>query len=337
MQPWFSRKNVLFGIVFASSEIWHHDRAKKIRLRYLREAGTGIVVICLISLLYFILAAPAGAEEAVASGLTILSLLIIATLAFAAANKRTRVFKSTLTPDSRLVFNKMIIDTSMNEKKIVLSSVWLLLLLPLFLVTLTVAMFGYDIMPENIPTHYSFTAVDAWSTKSWLVVMLPVIIEGLLVGIILACCLFTRRAPSSVRGNPEASPDAYRFRKLMVITLIIIGVLLELSFLLTEISFIWPISPLWFLLPSVIELILLCATFLMYFRYVRVKKPSGQILDDDHKWVLGLFYYNPSDPSVFVEKRVGIGYTVNFARPIAWIFMTGVLLFPILMMIISNI
>ena len=33
--------------------------------------------------------------------------------------------------------------------------------------------------------------------------------------------------------------------------------------------------------------------------------------DDDKYWVLGCFYYNPNDPSTFVQKRFGIGWTVN--------------------------
>ena len=35
--------------------------------------------------------------------------------------------------------------------------------------------------------------------------------------------------------------------------------------------------------------------------------------DDDRKhWKLGIFYYNPDNPSEFVDKRSGIGGTVNF-------------------------
>ena len=37
-----------------------------------------------------------------------------------------------------------------------------------------------------------------------------------------------------------------------------------------------------------------------------------------------MFYYNPADPSPFIEKRTGIGYTLNFARPTAWIFLIGI-------------
>lgn len=31
--------------------------------------------------------------------------------------------------------------------------------------------------------------------------------------------------------------------------------------------------------------------------------------------MLGAFYINRDDPSIFVEKRFGIGYTINFGNP----------------------
>jgi hypothetical protein len=33
----------------------------------------------------------------------------------------------------------------------------------------------------------------------------------------------------------------------------------------------------------------------------------------------GIFYSNPDDPSLFVPKRYGIGYTLNFANPWSWV------------------
>ena len=39
---------------------------------------------------------------------------------------------------------------------------------------------------------------------------------------------------------------------------------------------------------------------------------------DDRYWLLGVFYFKRDDPAVLVEKRFGIGYTVNFARPMSW-------------------
>ncbi len=39
------------------------------------------------------------------------------------------------------------------------------------------------------------------------------------------------------------------------------------------------------------------------------------LLDDDDNWILGMFYYNPNDSRLNVEKRFGYGGTVNIAHP----------------------
>jgi len=50
----------------------------------------------------------------------------------------------------------------------------------------------------------------------------------------------------------------------------------------------------------------------------------------DAYWKAGMFYYNPSDPSIFVSKRVGIGYTMNFANKVTWVVLVGMLLIALL-------
>jgi uncharacterized membrane protein len=57
------------------------------------------------------------------------------------------------------------------------------------------------------------------------------------------------------------------------------------------------------------------------------EKGSEILIDDDRYWKLGAFYYNPEDPSIFVEKRFGIGWTLNFARAVSWFILFGPLLF----------
>ena len=46
----------------------------------------------------------------------------------------------------------------------------------------------------------------------------------------------------------------------------------------------------------------------------------------DRFWRLGILYFNRDDPAVLVEKRFGLGYTLNFARPTTWIILLLVLL-----------
>jgi uncharacterized membrane protein len=45
----------------------------------------------------------------------------------------------------------------------------------------------------------------------------------------------------------------------------------------------------------------------------------------DQCWKVGVFYVNPDDPAILVEKRFGIGYTLNFGRPAAWLLMLVIL------------
>ncbi|MBK3497362.1 DUF1648 domain-containing protein [Viridibacillus sp. YIM B01967] len=56
-------------------------------------------------------------------------------------------------------------------------------------------------------------------------------------------------------------------------------------------------------------------------------------IDEDQYWIGGLIYFNRNDPSVFVEKRFGVGWTINMARPIAHVCIFG----PILLIILISI
>ena len=46
-----------------------------------------------------------------------------------------------------------------------------------------------------------------------------------------------------------------------------------------------------------------------------------ELQDDDDFWILGMFYYNPNDTRLNVEKRFGYGGTVNIAHPAGKVIM----------------
>lgn len=48
----------------------------------------------------------------------------------------------------------------------------------------------------------------------------------------------------------------------------------------------------------------------------------------------GLIYYAPEDPALFVPKKLGIGQTLNFGRPGAWIFIGSLTVLPLLITIV---
>lgn len=49
----------------------------------------------------------------------------------------------------------------------------------------------------------------------------------------------------------------------------------------------------------------------------------------DQGWRGGLLYADPADPRLVVPKRSGLGWTFNFARPVAWVLLVLILLLPL--------
>lgn len=51
---------------------------------------------------------------------------------------------------------------------------------------------------------------------------------------------------------------------------------------------------------------------------------TGPFNRDSSQWVAGVFYVNRQNPHLLVPKRFGGGWTFNFAHPIAWALMAGI-------------
>lgn len=47
---------------------------------------------------------------------------------------------------------------------------------------------------------------------------------------------------------------------------------------------------------------------------------EGEDTPDD-RWLGGGIYYNPADPAIFVQKRIGVGYTINFGNHRSWLYL----------------
>lgn len=82
---------------------------------------------------------------------------------------------------------------------------------------------------------------------------------------------------------------------------------------------------------------LILGIFIPYIRYnkkLTLLKVQQQWGDIDSNWIYGLFYYNRNDKKIMVEKRVGIGTTLNMAtKPAKWIIgisFCSILIVPIL-------
>ncbi len=212
---------------------------------------------------------------------------------------------------------------------------WNLLYIPILLITLAIGVLGYASMPQQIPLHMGIDgSVDNYVEKSWLVVLMPGIVQAFLA----ACFVFahwsiTRSKRFVDPKAPAASALAYgMFAHAQSLYLLIGGILLCALLATMPLSFIGIISLTQAgLILMIGALILIAGALVISLIYgqggsrlfARMQESDVMLTDEDTYWKLGVFYFNPDDPSLFLPKRFGIGWTVNFARPGVWLIMVA--------------
>lgn len=149
-------------------------------------------------------------------------------------------------------------------------------------------------------------------TAWWLTPLTPILVGAFAVAIVALVTWL------SLRGTPSRSTSAVQ-RVLLVTQVIIAGV-----------SILAALAPILGARPTLIAACLavpiaLVAAVLATQKFEEPPSPSKE----DAHWRYGLFYVNREDESVWVPKRSGLGYTLNFAHPIAWLVLGLILLFPV--------
>jgi uncharacterized membrane protein len=196
----------------------------------------------------------------------------------------------------------------------------------------------WDAIPQRFAIHGDLHGrADGWAMKSWHSVFGPVLVGTL-------CCLFlglfmnafargVRRVHSSGLDGEKES----RFFKTMLWMLL--GVEYGMAAMFAGFSPIMP--PGLNIIPLVALSLLGLAAVVVVIRSGqggwRLRGPSSASTPGhqapagdrtpDECWKGGLFYYNPADPAVFVEKRFGVGWTFNLGNPRAWLGLGATLLF----------
>lgn len=201
------------------------------------------------------------------------------------------------------------------------------------LIAMVHASLFYNDLPERVPTHFAFSGKpDAWAPRSvGNVFVLPVM--ALIIGAGLGLlALYMARAKRSLRRNDRGVSLQAQLRFRSAISLFIAGMGILVTVMLAGLS-IGSIEvglgrsaqlPLWTTILSVLMLLFaLGGSLFLAFRYgqggSRLERsadihPLTNGLADNRNWILGSIYYNREDPAFFVEKRFGLGYTINFGN-----------------------
>ena len=178
---------------------------------------------------------------------------------------------------------------------------------------------NYGSLPDRLPTHYGISGkADAFQDKSYGIAFLPLVIGALALSL-LALNIYGIAFGSRRGGTPET--QALRTGQRQYLSRLFAAVALALSLLFGYLTVAPVISTIG--LPGGPWVILAFVTGIVGFSVWAVlnfHEHAGGSGDNtpDSCWKGGLIYYNPADPALMVERRNGIGYTPNFAQPLAW-------------------
>ena len=186
-------------------------------------------------------------------------------------------------------------------------------------------------IPERFPTHFNARLeADAWSSKGLGTILFPLILGAATCALM---ALLARGIAGARRVHLEGEAAAVEVRRRRALGWLLLLVELEMALIFGLVA----LSPLArspeesrtlvivvlvlsfagiFLLP----LLLLTPTGRSLLAWNRSAEDVGT---EERHWRWGLFYVNPDDPSWMVEKRVGIGYDLNWGHPKSKLLLLG--------------
>ncbi len=194
--------------------------------------------------------------------------------------------------------------------------------------------FHWDEIPARFPVHWGIDGQpNGWSSRTPMGVYAP-----LLFGALISACMWLT-ANTLLRSARIIDPE----RPILVLHDFAhrVGLfLLLIDFFLAVIFSCVGLLPLTGTMPLMIVTILMLPGVFVLIVWLnkgrthadRAGETNSSAVGDgtpDECWKFGVLYFNPDDAALWVEKRAGIGYTMNFAHVSAWIIMALILLLPL--------
>jgi uncharacterized membrane protein len=195
----------------------------------------------------------------------------------------------------------------------------------------------WDEIPEVFPIHWGANGQpNNWATRSFAGVYGPLLIGAALCALMAFLAYAMLRWSRLIRVGGASGESERRFRHVVVSIIVATEYFLALMFMWTGLL---PLSHKQTGPPGVVPMLVFALAFTVIIMVLlmrfgqggtrlagpagaesRAVAPVGDRTPDKY-WKLGLIYINRNDPALFVEKRFGIGFTLNFGHPGAWVFL----------------
>jgi len=194
----------------------------------------------------------------------------------------------------------------------------------------------WNSIPTRFPIHWDIQGqANGWSDRTAAGVFGPLLIAAVILAGMCGLVLFQKRG---VRRASAASGVYRRNRALLAVPVVVMWVIASMFAIaaLTPLILVngrFPIPPL-----VMIAIPVAGVAAAIWLVYRSSSEPDDTAPDNtpDECWRWGMFYHNPDDASIMVEKRFGVGYTLNFARWQSWALMGGIIALPIAIIVIAT-
>lgn len=335
--PILTRRTESFGVSIPTDQFKNPDIIQ-MRKKYM-------LVTVILSIITLIIMAVTSRFELVFP-ILLIAYLVVSFFIYLSFHNRMKAYKTEQNWNAERK-QKVVIDTSFRSKKLTHSNAWFGIGLLITLATITITVVMYDKIPAKIPMHSDMAGhVDRWADKSYRSLMLLPVIQFYMLGLFVFINAMIGRAKALIDPDaPEASIQKnVIFRRRWSAFMIAIGTAMIVMMGLGQMTFIFDINP---TVVNAVNLVIIAlvivGSLILSFttgqggsRVTRVGKQDSTVInrDDDKYWKLGIFYFNPQDPALFIEKRFGVGWTNNFAHPLSWIILIGIIVIIVLITVI---
>lgn len=347
LTPMFSRQATPFGVAVAGK----HSYVEKYKKRYAIWNILVSLVLGLPVFAFLFIEDPEKSEMAAAIYLTAGIVLFILFSFGLYLKYRSEIikWKQELPNEERPKIKRTVIDVNYHQNIKAKSQftffIWQFVII---LVPVLIAFAFYDRIPEQIPVQWNsqFEVSQSIPKSVWGVLALPGI-QLLMIPVLNYSnhAIVKSKQRLSPLDPAGASEKSRRFREawsnLTFAITIASQLLISFLFLFSLFSngrFQWFL----FVLIGGYLLFTIGGSLYLTMKYGQAgEKLLGEEKqyyvdpDEEGQWKYGVFYFNMDDPSVFVEKRFGIGPTLNYARWEAWVFILGIIFFVVLTLIWS--
>jgi len=339
--PYLTRRTESFGISI-TEEVYMKPDLRRMRRSYMLI----LLAINLVTLAVLLSLFDIRDEQQFTTVITSCTLFILVVsfglyLYFHKTMKRMKLQHGWSSP----VMQSAAVDTSFRRRKLALPIYWFIPHVVLTFATLAIIVLLYDEFPAELIMQYDFNGeVSRVVDKSYETMLWPVGIQLVMIALFI---FVNHTIVISKQQIDTADPENSLERSIIFRRKWSIFIVLT-SFLMTFLFSYLTLSNLFTPSPMLNTTVTLAVIGIILFRTIWLSLKVGQggsrlpmsggakgvgtgHTDDDRHWKLGIIYYNPSDPTLFLEKRFGVGWTVNFGRPVAWLFV----ILPLIIVFIS--